>query len=219
MEGTELFPALDSKFEFIAMENPSLMRVRKHWQDQGFNNFSKVGLLDVNNVDVDILKRHGIWNKLTPEVQKQVENLTVAEKEAVHSLLEKARAGRKVKYPNVPKELVCTKCGGKIGIQPSILAKRVENLAKTKGVGYTVEDYVKTYECQTCHPTKGRRANPEFAKFPKELQCKCGNKVHTSAQAIIKAAVCNKVTTDEYIANYRCQVCNPTRGRHLRKDK
>lgn len=216
----DCFPALKNfRFEFIAMDdkNPSMMVVRKHWRKEGEMCSSLPGLLNIRDVDIDILKRYGIWDKVSPGVQKEIENLTLEQKQAVHNLLEKARAGRKKKYLNVPRELTCTKCQGKVIIPPGILVKKVEKIAAEKGILYTLEDYLKTFECTTCRPVKrGRKANPAHANLPKELVCTCGHKVKTNATLLIQAAARKKITTEELIKGYVCQKCNPTKGLHLK---
>jgi len=215
---TDCFPALGRKFEFVAMENPRQLRVRQHWCMNG-EHCCRLGLLNVTSVEIEILKRYGIWSQLSPEVQKELENMTVEERKAVHNLMDKARAGRRQKYPNVPRELECITCHTKVAIPPCVLVKRVEKIAKVKGITYTLADYVKTFQCQTCHPTKGRRANPDNANLPKELVCKCGAKVKTSSTALRMAAERKKITIQEYVAGYKCQKCCPTKGRHFRGKK
>jgi len=267
----ELFPALNSKFEFIAMDkNPKLMVVRKHWHENGEMSSCR-GLLRVQDIDIDILKRHKLWDNLSEEVRKEIENLSVEEKEVVNNRLEKARGARKNKYANVPRELVCITCGNKSAIPPGALVKRVEKIAEKKGILFTIDDflkvyqcqechptkgrprgsgvvqaptelvckcgakisvspsilnkrieklgitlekYVKGYQCQKCHPTKGRKSNPDNAHLPKELVCKCGKQVKSSPSAIIAAAGRKKITPEEYVKKYRCQTCCPTKGRH-----
>jgi len=49
-----------------------------------------------------------------------------------------------------PVELVC-KCGHKV----TYPASTADSIAKKKGI--TVQQLVKGYKCQTCHPTKGRK--------------------------------------------------------------
>jgi hypothetical protein len=96
-----------------------------------------------------------------------------------------------------------------ITIQPSILVNKVEKIAKQKQIIFTVEDYIKSFVCQKCHCTKGRKPNPEFANLPKELICACGKKASTNAYQLKAKAKKNNTTIDEIIKNYRCQTCCP----------
>lgn len=215
----DCFPALSQKFEFVSLEKPDVMIVRKHWNENGLH-CSQLGLLRVHSVDIEVLKRYDIWPKLSTETQKSIENMTMAEKEAVNNLLEKARAGRKQKYPNVPRELECITCHKKVSIPPSVLVARVEKIAKTKGSTYIMDDYIKVFQCTKCVPVaRGRKANPLYAHLPKELVCKCGKRVSTNSTALAKAAGKKKITIEKYIESYRCQSCFPTRGKHSRKRK
>jgi len=203
------FPALHSKFEFVEMDktNPEMMVARKHWRFNG-ENCSSLGLLKVRDVEIDILKRYDIWNSISIEIQKEIENMTVEEKKAVSNL--KARGSRKEKYKNVPRFICCVTCQAKIPIAPGTLVKKVEKIAKEKGILYTIEDFLKTYQCTKCNPgKKGRQANPEFASLPKMMTCRCGEKVSTNPYQLKKKAEKNNTTILKLIEEFVCQKCNP----------
>lgn len=153
------------------------------------------------------LMKHDIWDKISAKNQKAIENVIKEETESVKNKLEKARSSRKVKYPNIPKELTCTICNAKIQIQPGNIAKRIE----TKKI--MLDDYIKNYKCIKCGG-RGRTKNVEFAKLPKTIKCKCGKEVLTNAAQLKIKATKNKTTIEELIKNYRCQSCAPSkRGR------
>lgn len=54
------------------------------------------------------------------------------------------------KHANIPTEYTCTGCGKVDQLNSFVVNKRVEKR------GGTIEDYVKTYKCQICVPTRGR---------------------------------------------------------------
>jgi hypothetical protein len=137
--------------------------------------------------------------------------MTVEEKQAVHNLLAKARAGRKQKYVGVPREMVCIKCGKKLAIQPGTLVKKVEKIAQTKGITYTIEDFLKTWECQSCKPSKGRKSTGKCK--PVILKCKCGNEITYPANILLKRAEKKGITVEKLIASFVCQTCSPGKKR------
>jgi hypothetical protein len=209
------FEALNGrKFQMVDMDSPTLIRCWECLKAEYGEYKYVLGGLDVRDVGSDTLKRLEIFDKLTPEIQKEITEGLTTKTQAVHSLMEKARSGRKNKYPDVPKELTCSKCGKKTAIQPSVLVKRVEKIAEKKGVTYLMADYIKSYECQVCNPIKrGRVANPEFANIPEKMKCKCGKEVNTNVYQLKKKADKNKTTIQELIKNFVCQGCCSTIGR------
>lgn len=213
----DCFSVMGDKFEFIAMEKPSLMKARKHWSNNG-ECYSQLGLLDVHRIDIDILKRHNIWDKIDPKIQKEIENLTVEEQAEVHDHMENMRAKRKSRFANVPKELVCS-CGKKMAIQPSVLVAKVEKMKESKGITYTVEEFVKAWACQTCKPVKrGRKASLEFVGLPKKMKCSCGRTVATNPYQLKTKAAKLGTTILELIKGFKCQTCSPSpRGRPKKK--
>lgn len=221
----EFFEALGGrKFRFVCMETPTLMKVwerpvkRDRWND-AIEEY--LGGLDVRSVDMETLKKIKVWEELSPDVQKEIIEGLTQKTQAVHSLMEKARAGRRRKYLNVPKEIVCTKCNAKVEVVPSVLVKKVEKLAEQKKpMLFTMDDYIKTYECtKCCPPVRGKKANPMFANLPKELVCKCGNKVALNPYVLKKKADKEGTTMEKLIEGYRCQICNPTIGRRKKTDE
>jgi len=212
-DGSVIFEALRGrKFRFVAMYEPAIMKVWEIYPSKGGVKSERLGGLRVHDVDVQTLKDIKVWDKLTPEVQKEIENNIHQKKAEVHGLMEKARAARGKRYANVPRELVCIKCQAKITIPPGTLVKRVEKIAQKKQILFTVEDYVKQYTCQVCNPTKGRKSDPN-APAKVELVCKCGKKVSYPHSIAKKQADKKGLTIEKYIAQYKCQKCCPTKGR------
>lgn len=211
------------KFRFNGnMQDTNILKVWEILAVSGGYNQEIFGGLPVDKVEVEILKKIGVWDRLSPEYQKKLEldqtKTREEETSSTYNLMKKARAARKQKYINVPRELVCTQCGNKISIQPGVLMNRVEKIAKKGQILFTVDDYVKKYLCQVCNPTKGKRPNPEAIGLPKELICiKCKAIQSCSPSSILQRAKKKNLTPQQFLDAYVCQVCNPTRGRRKKK--
>lgn len=124
--------------------------------------------------------------------------------------------GRKANplFAGIPKELTCRKCGSKTQSAPS------NTHARAEAKGITVEEFLKQFVCQICEPRKrgrpagcGKKPNPEYANVPKELVCKCGNKVAVAQSALVKRANDKGMTVEAFVGQYKCQICHPTKGR------
>ena len=219
---TDYFRALNGrKFRYIGLYNPTTLKVWEKMSEfkNGYDG-ERAGGLMVKDVDVETLKEYKIWEDLSEDVQKMILDRTVQEQDAVMSLMGKARAGRKNKYPNVPRELICTKCQSKTPVIPGALVKKVEKIAKSKNITMTVDDYVKGYQCRKCLPVKrGKPANPEFANLPKTMTCKCGHTVNSNVYQLKKKALKMGTTIQELINNFVCQGCCQTKGMHKRGKK
>lgn len=178
-----------------------------------------LGLLRTNQVDTNTLKEIGVWDILSPEEQKKLEEGVHEETQGVKDLMEKARAARRSRYDNVPRELECIQCHSKKPIAPGTLVTRVEKIRDDKGLStYSVEDYVKVYKCRKCNPFKGKQCDPELLKkyehLPKELVCsKCSGKVNVVPSVLLKRIEKLGVTIEKYVAEFKCQTCFSTKGR------
>jgi hypothetical protein len=209
-----MFPDLTSfvalngrKFQMVDMSSPTLIRCWEILKSEYGEYKYALGGLDVRDVGADTLKRLEIFDKLTPEIQKEIIEGFTTKTQAVHELMEKARSGRKVKYPNVPKELECTVCRCKVVIQPSVLVKRVDGIIKKKGITYTMDDYVKSFKCRKC------KRDSIIPNLPTELKCSCGKVVSVVASILSKRIVRLGITLEEYVRDFRCQDCFSSRGR------
>jgi hypothetical protein len=138
-----------------------------------FGNEDVCKLINVEDVDLEVLKAMKCWNFLSPEVKSRVENKIRLIKDNTNELMAKARAGRKKTYENVPSELTCCVCKGTVEAVPSKIVKIVEK----KGI--MLVDYLANFKCKKCaEPVRrGRAPNPETAKYGKFMKCTCGKEV------------------------------------------
>jgi len=190
------------QFHFIEFRKPHL----HVWEDKKGNGISN-GLVPVKDVSIGTLKELVVWPKLSKDTQAELTEIEEAEKIAPVLRMAHARKHKRNKYEGIPREVTCCKCSSKQSINPAYVIKRADKLFTT------VEKWCANYECRKCNPTpRGRKANPKYAHLPKELVCKCGNKVKTSATAIVGAAKRRKTTPEEYVEKYECQSCHKTKG-------
>jgi hypothetical protein len=114
--------------------------------------------IKVYEVAPDVLKEIKVWGKLSQEVKSKF-NVEEAPKEEIKPNRSKVskRRGRKPgipkeqRYPGFPDYVNCNDCGKEQVVYHAAVAK------KLKKDGITIEQYVKTYKCQKCNPTVGRR--------------------------------------------------------------
>jgi len=166
-------------------------------------------LIKLEDIDLELLKKLKVWNVVAPEVQSAVSNHVRVIVENAHDVMAKARAGRKVKFANIPREMICVKCAEPIKVVPSTVAAKVEKL------GILLVDYIKDFHCQHCRGpvTRGKKPNPAFAHLPKVMKCKCGKEVVINVYQLKNKAEKMNTTIEELIKNFECQGCNRTIGR------
>lgn len=201
-------------YELVKFKEPKWVQV---WEEKsGFNTGSheqSCKIMDVNELDQVILKDIGIWDKIPEDIRKGIGTADEMKAKAAVELMEKARAGKRARYPDIPKQLTCTKCGKKFDIPPSVTARKIEVLREKKGLTYSLEDYLKVYECSICKPPRrGRATNPEFVGLPKVMKCKCGFEATVQATQLKKKAEKLGVTIQSLIDGYVCRKCNPRKG-------
>lgn len=165
----------------------------------------------VTKLPIQTLKDINIWDDLSDSVKEIVTKADEDNRNAGRAKMAHARSKRRNKYEGIPRSIKCSECDEPKDIAPAQIIKRADK------AGRSIENWIKEFKCQSCCPTKGRKANPAFANLPKELVCKCGNRVNTSGSAIVGAAGRKKITPEEYVKQYECQSCNPTRGRNKKK--
>ena len=206
--GCQEFKIGDEILHFVSFHEGSKKIVYWEHEKSYGENTDTCKHMSISHLSFDILKELCIWDKLTPEDQERHGN---GGQKRIQEIKERTSEGtgkkRVEKHPNVPEELTCITCNKTQKIVKSVLVARVEKQE------ISLEDYIKGFQCQACNPTKGRKANPKYAHLPKELVCKCGNKVATSAGAIVAKAEKLKITPEEVVKQYVCQTCNPTKGR------
>jgi len=218
------------KFELIDSHTPELktkidtgyskgrLFIRHQVYENGMNSY-RFKWIDVKEIDVEVLKIMKVWDNLPEEIQKDVicrsefENKQKEiEKQQVIEHMGKMRMGRRKKYENIPKELTCIQCNGTIEVTPSILAKKIEKS------GLLAVDYIAKFKCKRCAPPiRGRKANPALAHLPTELVCTCGNKISVTPSYIAQRAKIKGITPEVFVSTWKCQKCNPTKGRGKKK--
>lgn len=177
--------------------------------DKGYNegmHSDTFKIVDVDEIEVEVLKKFNIWDCLSDEIKHRVEFHDAQDKQEVIDRMAKARRGRRQKYENVPKELTCTQCKCTVELAPSKIAKTVEKL------GILLVDYVANFKCKRCNPpVRGKKPNPEFAALPKELVCKCGAKIKLNPYQLKAKSEKLGTTIQKLIEDYACQTCRPTK--------
>jgi len=123
------------------------------WKEKGVNTPNNLECLGVPvmSMSIDNLKEIDIWDKLPQETQQKLVEQKEASKHIVHKKMEHARRGRKPKYPGMPREYKCTTCDHVQAIAPCIVRDRIEKKR------ILLDDFIKSFQCQKCHPTKGRQ--------------------------------------------------------------
>ena len=97
------------EYFFVEFINPDILKAWKKCKPRMGWCQGILGGLNVTNVKEEILKELEVWDKLKKEVQVKVQSHLEIKKQEVHSKMEKARKSRKPKYPNIPKQIECTK--------------------------------------------------------------------------------------------------------------
>jgi len=196
----------NQEYSFVKFINPDKLLVWKVLKKRDVWNEEICMGINVRDVSADNLKLLSVWDSLDEKIKQEIENENKNQSQDVTARMQKARANRKLKYPNVPRELKCYSCGFVVNIPPSTIVKRVEKL------GILLDDYIKNFRCQLCKPTKGRKTNPNKS-LPIELICSCGTKVMVTKEQLNKRAEKKGVAVDKIIKDYKCQKCVPTIGR------
>lgn len=196
------------------------------WENASINYgdcFLRERILDIHEVGVEGAKTLGMWDNLSPELQKELEEGRIITKKSERQERndrqdkqdehrEKMRAGReeaKKAYAHYPQELVC-KCGHKTKINSSQLFKYIEK----KGI--TLEAYQEKYLCRNCNPIKRGRVSTGKS-IPVTLKCSCGKEVTYPKSIVIKQAEKKGKTMEDYVSGWKCQCCENTKGRKKSK--
>jgi len=200
-----------NKFDFVRLDKPDNIVAWKKGIDWDGWNIGHLGIIKAGCINSDVLKRIEVWDKLDAVVRDDIEKIENDVDYVISTRMDNARRGRKNRYPNVPKEVVCVECGEKLEIQPSILVKRAEKWAKGN-VLLTVFDFIKQFRCQSCYKTPRGRVSTGKCK-PTELLCKCGNKIIYPLNVLKKRADKKGITVEKLIGGFKCQTCSPCHHR------
>jgi hypothetical protein len=205
-----------NKFNFVRLDKPDNIVAWKLGKDWEGWNYDHLGIVKAARLTSDILKRLNVWDKLDNETRIEMEKIEADPNYVINTRMEKAKKGRRNKYPNVPKEIACIECGQTIKMQASLLVKRAEKWANGN-VLLTVFDFIKQFKCQSCNPSKGRKGTGKCK--PTELICKCGNKIIYPMNVLKKRAEKKGITVEKLISSWVCQTCNPCHKGRPRKIK
>lgn len=210
-----------NKFNFVRLDKPDNIiawRLGRDWE--GWN-VDRLGIIKAGTINSDILKRIEVWDKLDEHVRGDIEKIEADVDYVIGTRMENARRGRKAKYPNIPKEIICSSCGNKVSIVPSVFVKKFEKVAAIKGIAYTIDLFIKEFQCTECVPVKrGRQPNPATAHLPHELECNgCHTKKDVTPSGLVQRARSNNMTPEEFLKFYHCQGCKKTRGQHFKGRK
>ena len=174
-------------------------KVKSSWTGMtGWNDEAMI-LVKLEAIPLDILKTSKLYNFLSPEIKDKMEHLVRAKKD---ELMAKARASRKSKYENIPKELICSKCSKTVEAIPS----KIASICDKKNI--LLVDYLSSFLCKNCNPVKrGKPSNPLYAHLPKTMKCECGREVMANFIQLKTKAEKLGVTIEELIKGYKCQKC------------
>lgn len=181
-----------------------------NWTGMAGMNEDVIGLIGLEDIDLDIIKAMKVWNHLSPETKAKLENKIRIVKDQTQELMAKARGARRKKYENIPREMTCITCGNIVEIVPGQVSKKCEK------DGILLADYISGFKCKKCRPVahRGKVRNPEFAKFARTMKCSCGAEVALNPTYLKTKAEKLGTTIEELVKNYKCNKCNPVkRGR------
>jgi len=138
-----------NRFHLVKYHKPTTLIVWDDPKPKDGAHFSQLRRLNLADLSHEVLCKLDIWEDVPADIQEKIKNHVQIQKEAVHSLMEKARASKRRKYPNIPKQILCTECGGTIDVIPSVIAKKIEQ----KGI--MLVDYIKGFKCPECNKRIG----------------------------------------------------------------
>jgi hypothetical protein len=193
------------------------------WENASINYgdcFLRERVLDIYEVGVEGAKALKMWDSLSPELQKELENSKIitkkSESQEKHDRQDKQDERKeKIKlereevrksYAHYPKEVECS-CGAKTKLNPSQLFKHIEK----KGI--TLEAYQEKYLCRNCNPIKRGRVSTGKS-IPIILKCSCGSEVTYPKSVVIKQAEKKGKVFEDYVKGWSCQKCVPSKGKH-----
>jgi hypothetical protein len=103
-------------------------------------------------IEIDVLKGIGLWDLLDVATQGAITEVNTLKTTVVKDKMAEMRGKRKKKFDfsKLPEFLTC-KCGREVKANYYSLQKKADKQM------IPLDDLVKSYQCQTCNPTKGRK--------------------------------------------------------------
>lgn len=198
----------NKEFYFLEFIAPDFLKCGLLNTKQGTNSIF-YGKLPVSRLSVVELQRIKVWDLLSEEIRKGIENFEVTDRDSIHEKMKKARESRQLKYPDVPKSITCIECGKVQNMAASLIVKKAEKWALDNQFIPDIDKWIKQWKCNECLGIKkGRKANHNLP--PKiELKCACGKIVTYPASVVVKIIEKKKLTLEEYIKGYSCRKCSP----------
>jgi len=167
----------------------------------------KCMVVRVSKIKPSSLKEVGVWDKLTPERQVELENFHP--EAPVTPQGDAPRKRQRHDYTGVPDQLTC-KCGH---VQKY---SKYQILKNAEAKGLSVDEYVNSYQCQKCNPTKGRRRKEPLPKIdgvedPTKVTCTiCKEQKGTTVEQMQSLSDRLDMPLPEVYAKYVCRKCNKT---------
>jgi len=167
-------------------------------------------LVNLQDIDLELLKSMKVYAQLDDITKDRLERHIRVKKDETKELMAKARANRKSKFANIPKEITCSKC---LKVVESIPSK-IASICNKKNI--LLVDYLASFLCKGCSPVvrRGKQTNPLYAHLPKIMKCECGNETTANFTQLKAKADKLGTTVEDLIKGYKCQSCEKTpRGR------
>lgn len=169
----------------------------------------------VEDFSVEELKSVEVWDLLTDEQKKVIENGYIQAKAQEVINTEERRLGRqpKAEYEGIPREIKCIRCGEMQVIAPANVLKYVEK------AGQTIGEWVEQFKCSDCEPRRrGKQPSEKWLNLPREIHC-CENgcefvlKQHPSMTD--KLAKVKGISFEEYVAIWKCKEHREKKPHHF----
>jgi len=178
--------------------------------------------IPVIRISVPVLKRIGVWELLSADVQQDIIDAPIESIKSISEEIEPVKRGRRsrAEYADLPREISCSKCGrNPTYIAPSVLIVKAE-LEGLEG-SYRQEklqEYLDNYQCSTCNPRRrGRARNPLYKDIPRSTPCAtCGKDCTLNSKNVYELTNGDVDAINKYCSEYLCRSCNPEWGSWLK---
>ena len=111
-------------------------------------------VIDVKNVNKKILEELNVWDKINDKnksvIDKPENNIPEPKEKAPKVIKQKSDGtGKRGRKPNplnigIPRQIVCTKCGNTINVNPNTVREKDEKM------NISIDEYVETFVCNAC---------------------------------------------------------------------